>query len=246
MASIDQAEPLPVGGTPDEAWDAGVDWALARMAIALAGLERIQRLWRALFGHPSFAMRYPGDEALYQRLRAGLITQLEHALEDHPGSPARLNALGTAERALPQTLLNRMDMMCLDDDLRAHFESGFQGLEAWLLRLGLTETVDRSDPCVAALFASHDLYLNCLEPVANEEYEQAARRYGLLPPASPARQGAGHSQQRPDRPNRAQERAARRRTQVRQLLADGHTHKEIARQLKCSERTIRGDLAKRQ
>jgi len=53
------------------------DSTKARVVLARAGLERIRRLWRILFGHAWMSMRVAHDEELYQRLRTGLFAQLE-------------------------------------------------------------------------------------------------------------------------------------------------------------------------
>lgn len=103
--------------------------------LARAGLERIRRLWRILFGHPWFSLRAPNDEELYQRLRLGLLAQLDNKLEYE-------RARTLAQDVVPEELPTSDDLVGMDSEMYDMFEGGFQRLDAELIRLALAEGID--------------------------------------------------------------------------------------------------------
>lgn len=156
-----------------------VDLERAHVPLALAVLQRIRRLWHLLFGRQWFASRGWGDEEFYQRLRTGLLAQLDRKPEYDEVKQQALDVL-------PEMLPTSDELIALDDDIRAMYEANFQRLEARLIQLALSECVDPDTRNVAALLVTHDDYLRHMEIEVNKTYDRALRRYGL-PPHEPRR-----------------------------------------------------------
>lgn len=209
----------------------------ARLQVAHAALQRIRRLWHILFGQTWFSTRYDGDEQCYQLLRPYVLNTLD-------GLPAFDEARQVALAALPEMLLTRDDMACLDPDVQGHFESGFQQLEAHLVRLALSEGAVLGDAAATEIFMSIDMQLDQAEPLVLETFDREARRLGFLPPIRT--NGAAEpttATERAAKPTRATERAAKRKQEARLLRGEGLTIKEIAQRLRCSTRAVSGYLA---
>ena len=155
-----------------------VDWDRARVVLGLAALQRIRRVWCTLFGHELFALRVPNDEELYQRLRSGLIAQLD-------GDSRHDRARQAAIDALPDELPTSDDLVAFDAELYSFYEGGFQRLEAELIRLALAEGLDPDIRNAEMFFVTHDDYLNQLEPKAAKAIDERARALGLQPKDGP-------------------------------------------------------------
>ena len=226
MDSIDEA-----GEGADHPVGSEADRRRVRLDIAHAALQRIRRLWRVLFGGQWFPARHEGDEHMYQWSRA-------HVLKALAGPTAFDGARWMALDALPETLGPSGGPVCVDEEITDFYETGFQDLEADLVRLAIREGVVLGDPAISAVFAAVDDFLDRIEA-----HEQGARRLGLLPPAIPPPAGETGKAPRRAGPTKAQERAAQRGQEARRLRDEGLTIKEIARQLGWSKRTIEKDLA---
>ena len=224
--SIDEA-----GEGADHPVGSEADFRRVRLDIAYAALQRIRRLWRVLFGGKWFPARHEGDEHVYQWSRALVLKALD-------GPPVFDGARWVALDALPETLGPSGGLVCVDEEITDFYDSGFQDLEAELVRLALSEGAVLGDPDVSAVFAAADDFLDRIEA-----HEQGARRLGLLPPAMPPPSGETGKAPRRAGPNKAQVRAAQRRQDARRLRDERFTIQEIAMKLKCSERTIQKDLA---
>ncbi len=160
-----------------------VDWTKARMVLARAGLERIRRRWRILFGHGRFAARASNDEEIYQRLRAGVLAQLNDRVEYE-------RARKLARDVVPEELPTSEDLVTMDSEIYGAYESGFQRLDAELIRLALAAGIDPDTRNAEAYFVTFDDGLNRLEPEAAAQYQRWARRLGLTKDESPTEPAA--------------------------------------------------------
>jgi hypothetical protein len=167
-----------------------MDAERARLPLALAILDRIRRLWRIIFGQRYLAARFAGDELLYQKLRKSLFAQLDHAASSKVRKLAR--------EALPEMLPTSDELIYWDSEIYSLYESEFQRLEAALIQLALSVDIEPDTRGVAALFVTHDDYLNKLEQVATHEYDRALQRSGFRPKLTASeRSGASTTQPQP-------------------------------------------------
>jgi excisionase family DNA binding protein len=163
--------------------------------IARASLQRIRELWRLLFGRSGFSLRYDGyDEVIYQNLRSALLAQLNRR-SDY--ADTRLTALGMLPEALPADKEREL----FDDDIRQSYESGFQQLDALLIKLALAEDVNPDPNQVRALFVTHDDHLRQLSALVTKD-SNATQRVFHPPPSGTVEQ--------PTKPRRSQGTGRRR------------------------------------
>lgn len=156
-----------------------VDAQTASIPIARAALQRIRDLWIMLFGNPWFSLRYDGfDEVIYQNLRRGLLAQLDRSPQY---ADAKLNALDT----LPDILPTDSDLTLFDEEIRQHYDSEFQRLDALLIQLALAEDVNPDPRNVDALFVTHDDYLRQLRDLVAKDSNTAQKQFAHPLPAQP-------------------------------------------------------------
>lgn len=151
-----------------------VEWTKSRLLLALAGLQRIRRLWGILFGRPWLSLRAQHDEMLYQQLRHGLLTQLQ-------SQPEYRDLNESALELVPEELVPSDDLLAMDEEMFSYFEGRFQQLEARLIRRALADDVGLNVQAADAFFVVYDDELNQLEVAAEQAYDLSARELGLIP-----------------------------------------------------------------
>ena len=151
-------------------------------------------MWCILFGHPWFSTRAPNDEEFYQRLRFGLFAQLR----DRTGYE---QAWAIAQDVVPEELPTSDDLVGIDDEIYSFYKGGFQRLDAELIRLALTESIDPDVRNADAYYVTFDDVLNKLEPEADAMYTRHARRLRLLEQKPEAKEAGSSKPDRVGRPS---------------------------------------------
>lgn len=153
------------------------------LLLACAAVRRIRDMLSAGFGSTALAIRYEGDEFVYQSLYRPILGNLSLEAD-------YADALGIAKRVLP-TSLDELAKEAGPNLWEDRLQPGLSELDAELSRLCVRERVNPYDPGPDALLKGQDEYIATLtersaqlvEETANKSGQTMARRGPLTPGA---------------------------------------------------------------